>query len=71
VLRKNPVVDLFLEIDFVDKAVDFHGAGKIADALPTLRLGISCLSAKGGAKGTESATIITASSLPRSDAAIP
>jgi len=28
----DPVVDLFFELDFVDEAVDLHGAEEVADA---------------------------------------
>ena len=39
----NPVVDLFLELVFVDEAVDLHGAEEVADAFADAALGnFSC-----------------------------
>src|SRR5882672_3916979 len=53
------VIDLALEGIRVNETVDAHGAEEMADALPTLRFGISWRRAKGGAKGPQLAPLST------------
>jgi len=47
----NPFVDLLLEFIFVDKAVDLHGAEKVADAFPDAAFGNLLAQRKGRREG--------------------